>query len=40
MKMDSTASVNVAPSSENAVKRAPMVSALDRNSVTFGTQRL
>lgn len=40
MKMDSTASVNEAPSSESTVRRAPMVSAFDRNSITFGTQRL
>lgn len=40
MKMDSTASVRVAPTSENTVRKAPMVSAFDRNSITFGTQRL
>lgn len=40
MKTNSTASVKLAPSKENAVRRPPMVSAFERNSITFGTQRL
>lgn len=40
MKTNSTASVKLAPSKETAVRRPPMVSAFERNSITFGTQRL